>query len=166
MIALWHRLPDHFEDQLQAVAGLCSAYHFDDGHDDVLRAADALEAHRLRGVFFVITARIGEPGYASQWQLRELVERGHEVGNHTRTHPMMPDLPAAAQCLEIAHAQADLSVMLGRRPKRFAWPHGRHDEIGDAVAAAFGFVEVRDISDVVRSIHTYTPRALRTHVSR
>ena len=152
MIALWHRLPRDFEEQLDIIGTRAEAYHFDDGHDDVLRAADALEAMELRGVFFVISGRIDEPGWVSSGQLRELVSRGHEVGNHTRTHPLMPELTAEEQRIEIASAQMDLSWLLGVHPQRFAWPHGRHDETSDEIAARFGFVEVRDISNVVRRI--------------
>lgn len=161
MIALWHRLPPHFEHQLAVIGTRAEAYHFDDGHDDVLRAADALEGLGRRGVFFIITNRIGLPGYVSARQLHELVDRGHEIGNHTRSHLVMRDLPAEKQRIEIATAQSDLAVLLGKRPRRFAWPHGRHDAIGDEVASRFGFVEVRDISNVVKRINTRTDLELR-----
>jgi peptidoglycan/xylan/chitin deacetylase (PgdA/CDA1 family) len=161
VIALWHRLPVNFEEQLRVIGTRASAYHFDDGHDDVLRAADGLEGMGLRGVFFVITGRVGQPGSVSVEQLRELVERGHEVGNHTRTHPVMPRLPADRQRIEIATAQVDLAGYLGLRPRRFAWPHGEHDAISDDVAGRFGFVETRDISDVVRRIDRRSDDDLR-----
>jgi peptidoglycan/xylan/chitin deacetylase (PgdA/CDA1 family) len=151
MIALWHRLPDHFEQQLAAIAGLVSAYHFDDGHDDVRRAADALERLELRGVFFVISGCIGDAGFATASQLRDLLDRGHEIGNHTRTHPWMTQIRPPARRIEIASAQAELADITGGPPRRFAWPHGAHDAACDRLAAQFRFEEVRDISDVVRN---------------
>lgn len=150
MIALWHRLPPQFEDQLHRCAGLASAYHFDDGHDDVLRAADALERHDLRGVFFVISGAVGTDGFATAAQLHELVERGHEIGNHTRSHRTLTEIPLAEARREVAMAQADLAGLVGVSPRRFAWPHGRHNPELDAMVDTFGFVEVRDISNVVR----------------
>jgi peptidoglycan/xylan/chitin deacetylase (PgdA/CDA1 family) len=161
VIALWHRLPEHFERQLAAIGTRAEAYHFDDGYDDVLRAADALEAMHLRGVFFVTSGWIDTPGCVSGAQLRELVARGHEVGNHTRSHPMMPDLDREGQRAEIASAQVDLSWLLGVHPRRFAWPFGRHDLIGDEVASRFDFVEIRDISNVVKRIDRKGDRQLR-----
>lgn len=161
MIALWHRLPENFEEQLGAIGTRAEAYHFDDGYDDVLRAADALDAMGLRGVFFVTSGWIGTPGCVSPAQLRELVARGHEVGNHTRSHPMMTDLTGEEQRAEIASAQVDLSWLLGVHPRRFAWPFGRHDDVGDEVASRFDFVEVRDISNVVKRIHQKDNQRLR-----
>jgi peptidoglycan/xylan/chitin deacetylase (PgdA/CDA1 family) len=151
MIALWHRLPDQFEEQLGAIAGLASAYHFDDGHDDVLRAADALEAHGLRGVFFVTSGWTGLRGYATGNQLREIERRGHELGNHTVNHFSMLQLRRSARQREIAVAQADLAEITGYEPTRFAWPFGLHDPDCDRLAETFGFGEVRDISDVLQS---------------
>lgn len=161
MIALWHRLVLGFEAQLAIIGPRAEAYHFDDGHDDVLRAADALEAKELRGVFFIVTGRIGTPGWVSAGQLRELVARGHEVGNHTLSHPIMTELDAEAQRVEIATAQSDLADILGASPARFAWPHGRHDETSDVVVRPFDFIETRDISNVVRHIDTKSDRELR-----
>lgn len=161
MIALWHRLPENFEAQLGVIGRRAEAYHFDDGYDDVLRAADALEARDLRGVFFITSSWVSTPGCATAGQLRELIARGHEVGNHTHSHPLMLELSAEEQRVEIATAQLDLGSLVGVRPVRFAWPYGRHDEASDAVASAFGFVEVRDISNVVRRIATKPDRELR-----
>lgn len=159
MIALWHRLPENFEQQLGIIGGKAEAYHFDDGADDALRAADALEAMGLRGVFFVITSRIGADGWVTRAMLRELVERGHEVGNHTHTHRPMDELPAADVRDDIAAAQDTLAGITGV-PQRFAWPHGRHSYWNDLVAAEFDFVEARDISRVVRRIAMKPDREL------
>ena len=161
LIALWHRLPATFERQLHAIGHRAEAYHFDDGYDDVLRAADGLEQLGLQGVFFIIGSRIGKPGHASRAMLRELAARGHEVGNHTHTHRSMPGLPADDVRRDIEAAQLVLADIVGTRPQRLAWPHGHHDPVTDAVAAEFGFVEVRDISNVVHNIAGMTRASLR-----
>jgi peptidoglycan/xylan/chitin deacetylase (PgdA/CDA1 family) len=57
---------------------------YDDGlasHLDI--AAPALEARGLRGTFFVTLENIA--GRAADWQ--QLAARGHELANHTVTHP-------------------------------------------------------------------------------
>lgn len=152
MIGLWHRLPPQFEDQLAAIAGRVSAYHFDDGYDDVLVAADALERLGLQGVFFIISGAIGRPGFATAEQVAELAARGHEVGNHTRRHRMMDLIRhSTVRYGEVQAAQVRLAEIVGTPPRRFAWPHGRHNAAADATLARFGFTEVRDISNVVRN---------------
>lgn len=63
---------------------------FDDGgvsaHE---RAADILERRGWRGHFFVTTGRIGTEGFLSRGQIRDLDARGHVVGSHSATHPLM-----------------------------------------------------------------------------
>lgn len=161
VIALWHELPEDFEEQLAAVGHRAEAYHVDDGRDDALRAADGFEAMGLRGVFFITTGWICTPGFVTEETIRQLVRRGHEIGNHSHTHRSASDLPADQVRADIAMAQSILSDVTGYAPRRFAWPHGRHNPITDAVADEFGFVEVRDISRVVRRIATKTPADLR-----
>lgn len=46
-----------------------------------------LEAHGWRGCFFVVTERIGEPGFLSRDQIRDLRRRGHHIGSHSHSHP-------------------------------------------------------------------------------
>lgn len=162
MIALWHQLPPNFEEQLLVIGHKAEAYHFDDGSDDALRAADALEKMGLRGVFFIITNRIGTEGHVSPAMLRELVERGHEIGNHTHTHRFMTDLNPAEVSGDISMAQHLLADITGIVPVRLAWPHGRHCEAIDGVATDLGFIEARDISNVVHHIARKTRFDLRS----
>jgi len=63
---------------------------FDDGgvsaHSQV---ADRLDSLGWVGHFFVSTGYIGQPSFMSRQQIRELVRRGHVVGSHSHTHPLM-----------------------------------------------------------------------------
>lgn len=49
--------------------------------------ADRLEALDLRGHCFVSTDYIGERGFLTPEQIRELDARGHVIGTHTASHP-------------------------------------------------------------------------------
>lgn len=141
--ALWHRLSDRFEAELDsALAGGLRTFHFDDGYDDVLRAADALERREQRGIFFVVSGWLGLPGQATKRHIRELADRGHEIGNHTAHHVWMPKVPLAIQAAEVDEAQDALADLVGRPPTRFAWPYG---EAGDR-GPVRRFDEVRGIS--------------------
>ena len=65
-------------------AGRVVALTFDDGPHPTAtrRIMDLLEAHGARGTFFVI----GRHAEACPEIVREIVRRGHEVGNHTQSH--------------------------------------------------------------------------------
>ena len=60
---------------------------FDDGGHSALYAAEELVRRGWRGHFFVITSRIGEPGFMTAQEIRQLSHDGHVVGSHTHTHP-------------------------------------------------------------------------------
>jgi len=61
---------------------------FDDGgQSGYTVAADMLEKYGWRGHFFVATNFIGNAGFLTATQIRELHERGHVVASHSHTHP-------------------------------------------------------------------------------
>ena len=60
---------------------------FDDGDvSGYTTAAPILERHGFRGDFFVVSQWIGQPGFMSAGQLRDLARRGHGIHSHSRTH--------------------------------------------------------------------------------
>ena len=61
---------------------------FDDGGISYYTViADRLEALGLRAHCFVSTDRIGERGFLTPQQIRELDARGHTIGTHSASHP-------------------------------------------------------------------------------
>ena len=61
---------------------------FDDGAECALTViADELEKRAWRGQFFVTTNWIGQTGFLSRSQIRELHKRGHGIGSHSCSHP-------------------------------------------------------------------------------
>jgi peptidoglycan/xylan/chitin deacetylase (PgdA/CDA1 family) len=61
---------------------------FDDGGESYYTAAaDRLEALGWRGHCFVTTDCIGQRGFLTAAQIRDLEARGHVIGSHSATHP-------------------------------------------------------------------------------
>jgi peptidoglycan-N-acetylglucosamine deacetylase len=96
------------------------ALTFDDGPNDphTLHIADILEAHGVRGTFFVV----GKAVDARPDIVRALLERGHLVGGHSQSHrwrdPFVPSYP------ELARSQGTFRTRLGVTPAFFRPPHG------------------------------------------
>ena len=68
-------------------------FTFDDGGVSALtEIAERLEVLDWRGHFFITTDCIGQPGFLSADQIRELHERGHIIGTHSCSHPLRIDL--------------------------------------------------------------------------
>ena len=126
--------------------GLCRTFtHFvtdrpamwltiDDGPDehDTPRILDLLDQHRARATFFVI----GERAARSPHLVREIVQRGHQIGHHTHTHPAgtfwcaMPGRLAAELDQTLAVLQ-----LAGIRPQLFRPPVGiKHLFLAPALA--------------------------------
>ncbi len=112
---------------------------FDDGGASAYtNIAPMLEQSGRRGYFFVTTGCIGQPGFLTADQIRELDRRGHCIGSHSCSHPRrMSRLPweqlvlewkVSVQCLEelVRHSVTAASVPGGEDSR----------EVGEASAAA------------------------------
>ncbi|MBZ0166597.1 MAG: polysaccharide deacetylase family protein [Candidatus Omnitrophica bacterium] len=66
---------------------------FDDGEMNNFRQAmPLLQKHNFPAYFFIITRRVGRPGYMTIDQLKALVKGGMIVGSHGMTHEILTNL--------------------------------------------------------------------------
>jgi peptidoglycan/xylan/chitin deacetylase (PgdA/CDA1 family) len=61
-------------------------------------------------------------------QICELATRGHEIGAHSVTHPILTDISDASLQIEIEQPRARLREWTGRPVEGFCYPNGNHDE--------------------------------------
>lgn len=90
----------------------------DDGpSDDTAAMLDLLDGHAAKATFFVVGSRAA----ARPELVREIVRRGHTLGNHSQSHPSawFWALPPARMRAEIAQAQAVLAGIAGTPPRWF-----------------------------------------------
>jgi peptidoglycan/xylan/chitin deacetylase (PgdA/CDA1 family) len=116
---------------------------FDDGTvDQYDNAAPILESLGMRGTFFVTTGREAgalRPGKIPWDGLRDLIARGHAIGNHSKTHANEKKLDAAGLYDQIEVSEGIFEQQLGFRPRTFAYPYGRYNDAVIAQVAASGF---------------------------
>lgn len=110
----------------------------DDGPDprDTPALLDLLDRHQVKAVFFMIGAKVA----AHPELAREVLRRGHEIGNHTMTHPQ-----AGFWCAgpwrtrrEIADCQRVITEVTGVAPRWFRAPVGHRNLFTHPVAAELG----------------------------
>lgn len=115
------------------------ALSFDDGPDPAItpRVLDLLDAAGARASFFVVGAHARRHAAL----LREIVERGHAVENHSLRHSIVHGfmLPAQLQ-REVAAAQSLLSDLTGRAPRFFRPPFGVRTPVTEPVLCRLGLV--------------------------
>jgi peptidoglycan/xylan/chitin deacetylase (PgdA/CDA1 family) len=98
------------------------ALTFDDGPNDphTLHLLDVLARHNVRATFFMIGRYVRQrPDLAA-----EVAKRGHIVGNHTFTHPLLTfqSMPRIRE--EITHCRAALTDVVGEHSNLFRPPWG------------------------------------------
>ena len=90
------------------------------------RFLEVLAAHQLRATFFVVGQDIAGSSaiaLAARASLREVIAAGHEVGNHTLTHPYeLARLPRARIADEIARGHDEIAAATGVAPVGFRAP--------------------------------------------
>ena len=110
----------------------------DDGPDPVTTPAvlDLLDRHEAKAVFFLIGDRV------RRWPelAREIVRRGHVVGNHSQTHPSGSfwSLGPWRMWQEIANCQQTLTEVLGTAPVWFRAPVGHYNSFVHPALEALG----------------------------
>ena len=66
---------------------------FDDGYEDnYTNMLPLIEARGMKAVVYVIANKIGQKGYLSFEQLKDMQTRGVEIGNHTADHLPLDEL--------------------------------------------------------------------------
>jgi peptidoglycan-N-acetylglucosamine deacetylase len=103
------------------------ALTFDDGPDPQWTPAilDILKREQVPATFFII----GKNGQSYPDLVRRIVNDGHEVGNHTFTHPNLGEMPLSLTELELNATQRLIESEVGRSTVLFRPPY-----FGDAEA--------------------------------
>lgn len=108
---------------------------FDDGMDSHLNVViPELDIRKIPGSFFLISNRVEAKGTSQRW--RSAASIGHELANHTASHPMLSTLSSSAARAEIDTADLFLSNLTGQKVVSFAYPYCNNAE-GDYLISKY-----------------------------
>lgn len=122
-------------------------FTFDDGPDrrSTPRLLQHLDDAGVKALFFVTTNKVQGPGDRIRAQaeiLRDIVRRGHMVGNHTHEHNALPLIDTEKVIAEIETAQSAIEDIIGMRPWLFRPPGGTRSPRVDRLIADRGYTQV------------------------
>ncbi|HLY26392.1 MAG TPA: polysaccharide deacetylase family protein [Aggregatilineales bacterium] len=113
---------------------------FDDGYDDAYtRAYPLLKQYGLTGTFYIITGQVGQPGYLTWDQIREMQANGMEIGAHTISHPFLTQKDIFQAFSEIWVSRVVLAEQLGTPVTTFAYPYNDHNRFVTLLPLLAGF---------------------------
>ncbi len=103
------------------------ALTFDDGPHPVTtrKVLDILDSNGVKGTFFAL----GEKVRASPSTAREIVTRGHELENHSFSHPIFSKIDAKSQANQIEATNKIIKDVTGETPKYFRKPYSDNGPI-------------------------------------
>ncbi len=85
---------------------------------------DILRKYNVKATFFVVGSQVSQ--YCSI--LRRIYQEGHEIGNHSYTHPWMGRISSEEQQQEIFQTQAIIENCIGSKPRWFRSPYASQNE--------------------------------------
>lgn len=93
------------------------------GNEDTQDLIDILKKYDVKVTFFVV----GEWVDKYPESVKALADAGHEIMNHSNTHPHMPQLSIQKMTEEINACNDKIEKITGRRPTLFRAPYGDYD---------------------------------------
>ena len=105
------------------------------GADKTLSILDILDEHGVKTTFFLVG------GWVDKYpdMVKEIAARGHEIGNHSDTHPHMSQLSESAIKDELRIMSDKVEKLTGVRPTLFRPPYGDYNNRVIEVARAEGY---------------------------
>ena len=112
------------------------ALTFDDGPNAATtpQALDILAKYHVKGTFFMLGKNVA----GNEQLVKRVHDEGHEIGNHSWSHPQLPTLALEQAKKQIEDTQAALRAVIGESPKMMRPPYGAiNDTLRNAVDMSF-----------------------------
>ena len=111
------------------------ALTFDDGPHPIYtkKILDLLDRYKIKATFFII----GENARYYKETLREIVKRGHEIGNHTFSHAIIKDKSVSDIMSEIEECRNTIYDICGENTVLFRPPGGLMADVSAEDAELF-----------------------------
>ncbi|MDD3410195.1 MAG: polysaccharide deacetylase family protein, partial [Eubacteriales bacterium] len=109
------------------------------GADKTFDILDILDQRDIKTTFFLVG------GWVTKYpdMVKEIARRGHEIGNHSDTHPHMSTLSEAQIRKELSDMSDRVEALIGTRPTLFRPPYGDYNDRVVSTSRAEGYEAVQ-----------------------
>ncbi|MBQ6337332.1 MAG: polysaccharide deacetylase family protein [Ruminococcus sp.] len=115
-------IPIYYVDTTEKVCAVSFDAAWGNEQTDTL--LDILDEYKVKSTFFLVQQWVDK--YPDD--VKEIYSRGHDVGNHSATHPHMATLSAEEQLEEIRSCNAAVEGLTGKCPTLFRAPYGEYND--------------------------------------
>ena len=109
------------------------------GNEDTQKLIDILAQYDVKATFFVV----------GQWvdkypeSVKALHDAGHEIMNHSNTHPHMSQMNSSAIITELNACSSKIEAVTGEKPTLFRCPYGEYDDNVIGTVSGMGLTAIQ-----------------------
>lgn len=93
------------------------------GNEDTNELINILGKYKIKATFFVVGSWVDK----FPESVKQLSDAGHEIQNHSNSHPHMPQLTVAQMTDELNTCNEKISAITGKKPILFRAPYGDYN---------------------------------------
>ncbi|MFL0247903.1 polysaccharide deacetylase family sporulation protein PdaB [Candidatus Clostridium stratigraminis] len=109
------------------------------GDDNTPKLLDILDKYNIKATFFLVGAWIDD----NEALVKDMVKRGHELGNHTNKHPDINKISKEKLIEEIMTCDAKILSVTGEGTKLFRFPEGTYNDNAIKTVKATGHIPIQ-----------------------
>gem|GEM_PF-535471 len=134
---------------------------FDDGYADLYTTAyPILQAHKFKGVAYIVTSFVGQARYVTAAQVVEMDHHGIQIASHTVDHANVGRASRYSATLQLANSKSWLENLTGHSVVDFAYPSGQFSASAIAALQATGYDTAT--TEIPGTVHSRSDRYLWT----
>ena len=95
------------------------------GNEETAQLLDILDKYHVKATFFLV----GDWVEKYPDDVKTIAQKGHDIGNHSDTHPHMPQLTQDCAQAEVAACNEKIKALTGKTPTLFRPPYGDYDNM-------------------------------------
>lgn len=109
------------------------------GSENIEEILDILDRHNAKATFFLVGSWIDD----NEELVKEIHNRGHEIGNHSNTHTSFPDISNEDKIEEITSTSKKVENLTGEKVNLFRPPFGKVDKDTVNTCKSLGYYTIK-----------------------